>query len=226
MKNALTAFQGEIARIDKVAFWLTTREGLTVEMFPATWAMRCGSVVLLSGYFESFLKDCMRAFITEVNGYSKPIVMLSEMKHVHFRQGAKALEWQLKRDKKAGSTTRCEDLVARLASVGMTTGYTLVWEAFANTQSTPGPDVLSKLLGALGVQGTWKRLKEATPAGLVNLETFLTSFIAMRNECAHSGSTTSPPTATDLLEYGKNLDGLAEAVVNVLTARLVEISEL
>jgi hypothetical protein len=227
MQAALTSFQQDIARIDKVAAWLTTPAALTTDMFPATWAVRCGAVVLLSGYLESFIKDCMRGFITQVNALGQPLTKLPvAMKHTHFRLGAKALEWQLKADKKAGNTTRCENLAHRLASVSVVTGYTLAWEAFANTRANPAPDVVGELLVSVGVEQAWRKLRAATPIGLVDLHTFLTSFIAMRNECAHSGNITSPPGAADLLQYGQNLSGLGTAMVTVLTVRLGEIAAL
>lgn len=227
MQAALASFQKEIARIDKVADWLTTPAAITGDMVPATWAMRCGAVVLFSGYLECFIKECMCAFITRVNALGQPLTKLPEaMKHTHFRMGAKAIERQLKDDKKIGDTTRCEDLAARLASVSAVTGYTLVWEAFAHTEANPSPEVVGKLLSAVGVEKPWDKLRAATPTGLVDLHTFLTSFIAMRNECAHSGNTTSPPGAADLLQYGQNLSGLGAAMVDVLTRRLADIVAL
>jgi hypothetical protein len=97
MQAALTDFQQEIARIDKVAGWLTTPTALMPDMMSATWAVRCGAVVLFSGYLESFIRDCMCAFITQVNALGKPLTKLPEaMKHTHFRMGARALEWQLR----------------------------------------------------------------------------------------------------------------------------------
>ena len=227
MQASLTNFQTEIARIDKVADWLTTPPALAPDMAPATWAVRCGAVVLFSGYLESFIKDCMRAFIAEVNALGHPLTKLPEgMKQTHFRVGAKMLAWQLKLDKRAGSTARCEDLAARLASVSALTGYTLAWEAFANTEANPGPEVVAALLSSVGVKRGWEKLKVAAPTGLVDLRTFLTSFMLMRNECAHSGNTTSPPGASDLLEYGRNLSGLGTAMVSVLSARLAELAAL
>jgi len=227
MQAALTSFQQEIARIDKVADWLTSPAALTPDMVQATWAMRCGAVVLFSGYLESFIKGCMCAFIMKVNALGHPLTKLpADMKHTHFRLGAKALEWQYKMDKRNGDTTKCENLAARLASVSAATGYTLAWEAFANTQSNPSPFVVGALLSGVGVKKPWPKLKAATPPGLVDLNTFLTSFIIMRNECAHSGNTTSPPGAADLLQYGQNLSGLGTAMVVVLTHRLTEIATL
>jgi hypothetical protein len=227
MHAALSRFQADIARIDKVAALLTSAPALSSDMLQATWAVRCGSVVLFSGYLETFMKDSMCAFITEVNALGHPLSKLPEdMIHTHFREGAAALKWQVRSDKKIGNMTKCENLTARLASVSAPRGYTLAWEAFANTEANPGPDVFGKLLGSVGVKKPWAKLKTATPAGLVDLNTFLTSFIAMRNECAHSGNTTTPPGASDLLQYGQNLSGLGVAMVSVLINRLAEIRAL
>jgi hypothetical protein len=227
MLAALKSFQQEIARIDEVANWLASPHALTSQMAPATWAIRCGSVVLLSGYLENFLKDCMAAFITQVNALGKPLSKLPvDMKYTHFEYGARALGKQLKKDKKLGNTALCEDLAVRLASVNTSTGYTLAWEAFAETQANPGPIVIGGLLSAVGVNHPWKQLKASTPSGLGDLELFLTTFIEMRNECAHSGNTTSPPTASELLQYVQNFAGLGQAMITVLDSRLIAMSHL
>lgn len=227
MHSALADFQSEIARIDKVADWLTSPEALVSSMMPATVAIRCGAVVLFSGYFETFLKDCMCSFITQVNGLGKPLSTLpGKMKITHFENGARALGKETRKARKNNDTTLCEDLAARLASVSASTGYTLAWEAFADTEANPGPSVVGGLLGSVGIEDPWKKLKAAPPGGLGDLDLFLTSFIEMRNECAHSGKTTSPPTASNLIEYGQNLAGLGTAIVVVLEARLAELAAL
>lgn len=227
MRPALADFRSEVARIDKVADWLTSPPALASEMMPATVAIRCGAVVLLSGYFETFLRACMCDFIAQVNGLGMPLSKLPErMKFIHFENGARALSRELRKAKKSNDTTLCEDLAARLASVSASTGYTLAWEAFADTDANPGPNVVGGLLGSVGVEHPWKKIKATARSGLVNMEMFLTSFIEMRNECAHSGNTTSPPTPLDLVEYGNNLTGLAEAIVGVLEVRLAELAAL
>lgn len=227
MRAALAGFQSEIARIDKVASWLTSPPALSPVMMPATVAIRCGSVVLLSGYFETFLKDCMRGFITQLNGLGKVLSKLPmKMRFTHFDNGARALTREMRRARKLNDTTLCEDLATRLASVGSSTGYTLAWEAFADTEANPGPTVVGGLLGSVGVTEPWKTIKAASPSGLGDLQLFLTSFIEMRNECAHSGNTTSPPTASNLVEYGQSLGGLGTSIVIVLEARLTELSIL
>ncbi len=229
MQTALTNFENEIKRIDKVAGWLTMPTALSTDMIPATLAVRCGAVVLLSGYLETFIKECMCAFITQVNNLGQPLSKLPDrMKHTHFRVGAKVLGWQLRQDKMAGSMARCEELAGRIASVNSTSGrgYILAWEAFADTEANPGPGVIAKVLGSVGVEHVWRRLRAASPGGLVDLQTFLTSFIAMRNECAHSGNIAAPPSASELIEYGANLAGLGGAIVAVLTDRITELSAL
>lgn len=227
MQAALKNFQREISRIDKVADLLASPPALAANMSTATWAICCGSVVLLSGYLESFLQECMCNFIGHVNDLGKPLSTLPiKLKYKHFENGARALSKQIRQDKKSGNTTRCEDLASRLASVSATTGYKLAWEAFADTRSNPDPNVIDDILKSVGVKEPWKKLHAATPSEVVNLELFLTSFIEMRNECAHSGNTTSPPTASELARYGKNLLGLGAAMVKVLEDRLAEIIAL
>jgi hypothetical protein len=227
MRSALADFQSEISRIEKVADWLITPQALESRMMPATVAIRCGAVVLLSGYFETFLKACMCRFITHVNGLRKPLSKLpGRMKITHFENGARVLGKEIRKGKKINDTSLCEDLAARLASVSTTTGYTLAWEAFADTEANPSPSIVGGLLSSVGVEEPWRKIKAAPPGGLGDLDLFLTSFIEMRNECAHSGNTTSPPTASDLVQYGRNFDGLGTAIVVVLEAKLAELAAL
>lgn len=139
MRSALADFQSEISRIDKVADWLITPDALESKMMPATVAIRCGAVVLLSGYFETFLKDCMCKFITQVNGLGKPLSTLpGKMKITHFENGARALSKEIRKAKKINDTSLCEDLAARLASVSASTGYTLAWKPLRTPMRTRG----------------------------------------------------------------------------------------
>jgi hypothetical protein len=168
----------------------------------------------------------MCRFITQVNGLGKPLSTLpGRMKITHFENGARALSKEIRKAKKINDTSLCEDLAARLASVSAATGYTLAWEAFADTEANPGPSIVGGLLSS-GVEDPWKKIKAVPPGGLGDLDLFLTSFIEMRNECAHSGNTTSPPTASDLIQYGRNFDGLGTAIVVVLEEKLAELGAL
>lgn len=227
MRSALADFQNEISRIEKVADWLTTPQALESRMMPAGLAIRCGAVVLLSGYFETFLKACMCRFITSVNGLGKPLALLpGRLKITRFENGARALGREIRKGRRMNDTSLCEDLAARLASVSATTGYTLAWEAFADTEANPGPNVVGSLLGSVGIEEPWRKIKAVPPGGFGDLDLFLTSFIEMRNECAHSGNTASPPTASDLVQYGQNFIGLGTAIVVVLETKLAEFAAL
>jgi hypothetical protein len=101
MRSALAGFQSELSRIVKVADWLTTPQALESKMMPATLAIRCGAIVLLSGYFESFLKLCMCRFIEQVNCLGKPLSTLpARMKIIHFENGARALGREIRKARK------------------------------------------------------------------------------------------------------------------------------
>jgi hypothetical protein len=227
MRTALATFQSDIGRINKVVDWLITPPAAAPDMLPATVAIRCGSVVLLSGYLESFISNCMEEFITRLNSLGKPLDRLpNKLKLTHFDNGARVLQYQLKRDRRAGDTSVCEDISARLASVASNTGYQLLWEAFADTAANPGPSVIGGVLSGVGIEDPWTQITSNLPAGIGNLQLFLTSFIEMRNECAHSGLSAAPPTPNDLLDYGRNLSELATAMVTLLEAKLAEFAAL
>jgi hypothetical protein len=227
LRSALADFRVDIDHVNKVVAWLTTPAALTTDMLPAARAISCGCVVLLSGYFESFIKECMRGFITAVNGLGKPFNVLPyNMRCTHFDKGGKALRGEIKRDRENNDTANAENMAERLRSVSAGTGYQLVWEAFADTQANPGPTVVKGLINVVGVQDPWRKINAATTPPRGDLETFLRIFIFIRNECAHTGSVATPPTASVLTEYGENLVAIGEGVVMLLESRLGEIRAL
>src|SRR5688500_7721632 len=102
MQTAISDFRADLSRVQKLSAWLTTPAALTTDMMKATWAVRCGAVVLLSGYFESFLRRCMAAFIRDLNGLNKPISKLPQkIRYTHFEIGGKVLTQLLKKERKA-----------------------------------------------------------------------------------------------------------------------------
>ncbi len=226
MISALTDFQDDIARINRVADWLASPPALHPDMRPAAQAISCGCVVLLAGYFESFLKDCMRIFITSVNDLNKPLTkMPDDLRYRHFEKGGRALERQLKIDRANRDTAPCEDLATRLASLSSQGPYQYAWEAFADTQANPGPVTVEEMISAVGIKDVWRKIKaETSEKGDLNL--FLKTFMAIRDDCAHTGGANSTPTATDLTEYGENLYAFAQAMVKVLHVRFAELAAL
>jgi len=228
MQSALNDFKGDLARITGVADWLDTPDALDPKLSASTTAIRCGSVVLLSGYLETFLHDCLRAFIRDVNNLSKPIEKLPEKMHfVHFEKGARFLIGVAAAERReAVVPVKSIDLATRLSSTKLNVGYELAWEAFTRTQANPGPDVVKEMLKDVAIEDPWERLRLAASANAGDLQLSLTSLIAMRNECAHSGSTQSPPTASDLRQHCQNLEVLGLAIVTVLEAQRALFSAL
>jgi hypothetical protein len=227
MQGALTDFKNDIARIDAVAVLLVTPAALTSTLLPAELAIRCGAVVLLSGYFESFIRALMEAFIRSVNGLSKPMTKFPErMKYVHFQSGANVLSRELKKARKTGDISLCVNIASRLASINDPLGSSFLWESFAETNANPGSGTVHDVLADVGVDHAWPKINAAASAGSGNLELFLSNFMAMRNECAHSGITASPPTPGDLMDYGDRLSRIAYAMVTILEAKLAEYAAL
>jgi hypothetical protein len=105
-----------------------------------------------------------------------------------------------------------------------------VWEAFAETGGNPGSEVIADFLKRFGVERPIETLASnvflpsSNPGGAaVNLSppvlsTMLDSFIAIRNECAHTGQATNTPTASDVLGYCDLLEAIAAGIVATLTA--------
>lgn len=207
---------------DRVALSLSTPEALKPGQLPITNAISCASIVLLSGYFESYLKDTVREYISEINNLGKPIALIPYgMKVKHYAGGAEALLWASKKDKNLKTTSMSLDLTRRLGSLHNDVGYELAWESFANTKSNPGKDTVHAILVGLEVEKAWAEIN-----GLKKqhgrLDTFLESFIQMRNVCAHTGRHHTPPTASDIAGYVECFRALAECIDLLIGIRLEE----
>jgi len=94
--------------------------------------------------------------------------------------------------------TESADVVRRLASAGVPQPpYELLWEAFADTKANPGPDTIGDFLRNFGVQKPLPTLATAMNVQREYLVIRLRSFMEIRNECAHTGSSSKvPPQAT------------------------------
>lgn len=231
MQNVLAEFRRDAHQIAGITHWLDDHasEALASAALPTTNAIQCASIVLLSGYFETFLVEGVKRFIQAVNELGKPFGSLPEkVRHLHFVNGGTALARLAKRERKdtPGVTALSEDLAQRLASVNAVQGYSLVYEAFIDTRSNPGADVVRDLLSAFEIRDPWRRMDPHCDGQSNVLKTFLDSFIALRNECAHRGTTASPPTTAELRAYVNNLDTIARSFVGVLVERLAEFRAL
>ncbi len=197
--------------------------------------IQCACTVALSGYFESFLRDTAEACVTEICAKGKPFASLDQqMRDAHFEQGGLILA-SLARARRTNKVTwikaSVDDVAKRLHSVFASTNYQMVWEAFAETRSNPGPDVIGDFLRRFGVKKPWPKLavKVSLAYKVSKTEGSLTeglkSFIEVRNECAHTGRANVIPLPSDLRQYCNLLQSIASAIVAVLDDHLISLSK-
>ena len=222
MRNAIATLQGDTGRLRDVTHWLDTPEALKLRQ--ATDAIRSGCVVLLCSYFESFIKDVVKAFIRDVNGLGRKFDDLPvKMRYAHFERGGQHLKRASQDDRRNGNTALCDDLSRRIYSVTQGANYTLVWEAFADTKSNPRPEAISEILGLFEIKHPWKAIGGKTGGKDEILKTFLSTFIEMRNVCAHTGSNAQPPSSQEIREDIDNILLIGQAIVDVLEERFQQM---
>ncbi|MDB5801272.1 MAG: hypothetical protein JWL63_2211 [Rhodocyclales bacterium] len=215
-------FFGSLETIERVALSLSTPESLKPTQLPVTNSVACACTVLLSGYFENFLKDIVKEYIEELNMVGKPLTAIPfSMRVRHYSGGAEALAWAIKKDKDLATTAISQDLSRRLGSLDKTTGYVLAWEAFANTKSNPGTATVSAILAGLEIQKAWEEIHSLQKSH-GRLDTFLGTFIPMRNVCAHTGSHHTPPSGNEIAEYVEKFRAIAECIDLLIAVRLEE----
>ena len=182
-------------------------------------------VVMLAGFFESFLRGTAEAFIDGVNQQNYPFLTLKPtIQYAHFQGGGLLLDaigGKTRSPRHSWTTTDAFDLVRRLASVQTTTGYELVWEAFAETRGNPDSDVIRIFLKRFGVAAPLEALAAQIGYSAQSLGVALDNFIVVRNECAHTGSTNNQPQPSDVLAYCDLLEKIATGIIAVLTTHQV-----
>lgn len=217
-------FADSLATIDLVGIELSAPAALASGRLPITNAISCASVVLLSGYFENFLKNIIKEFIGNVNSLALPKSRIhDDLIRMHYAGGSEALAWAAKIDKNNGNFATSEDLSRRLGSFIAGGSNTLAWESFANTKSNPGPDVVVSLLKGLMIKGGWSEINALTSLH-GRMDTFLTSFMVMRNICAHTGKHSSPPSGIDICRYVETFLAICECIDMLFAIRFQEIS--
>jgi RiboL-PSP-HEPN len=178
---------------------------------------QCACSAVISGFFEAFLKEVAESFIGDVSALRIPFDMLPvAIQKAHYGKGGVILS--AKQDGKGNYvwvTASPGDIARRLASVGAVP-YDLLWEAFADTRANPGPEVIKELLRLLGVKDQSSKLEAKTGISWGIIETQLSSFLAVRNECAHTGRASNVPTPSDLRAYAIFLVRVARGIVMVL----------
>lgn len=225
MRTVLSDFKKSVDIIESVANSLSSAIDIRSEELKKSDTISCGCVLLLTGNFESFLKGIVKAFINELNGFGIPVEQLpKDFLHAHFQKGGATLGRYVKEAKKGNKDMAdVHDLSDRIASVnGSTSSYKLAWEAFTDTQANPGPDVVKTLLADVGVKDVWRCINSLISRG--RMEMFLTSFVAIRNVCAHTGSHPNPPTGAELQAACDKFQDLSVAIFLLLEDKLDELN--
>jgi hypothetical protein len=227
MEAAHRDFIASLKTINAVAHSLYSATNISSEELQKSDAISCGCVLLLTGNFEFFLKGVLKAFIDEINKLGIPVDKLPNgMVHAHFHKGGVLLARYAKEEKKGQkSMFDVEDLSERIASVTGSPGpYRLVWEAFTDTQANPSPAVVTALLNDVGVGTAWRSINGLVDSGSMNM--FLTTFVQIRNVCAHTGAHPNPPTGSDLMADCDNFERIATAIYLILDDQLDKLKAL
>ena len=231
MRMKLRELKREVANVYNVCQLLDSPSFLTSGALRASQPVSCGVVVLLSGVFEVFLKNCVSGYVCLLNDKKLPANAISEkMLLKHFRDGGGALVAEVKRvlKNKKGPTdpvvfSSIEDLVKRLGARAASGLTELAWEPFAETKGNPGPDVVRDILTGLDVQEGWSLIQQEAHLltnGVVNLKTWLEAFIDLRNECAHTGASSNAPTTSEIREHAFRFGLTAHCIVRILEKKL------
>jgi len=229
MRQALVDFGSSLNRIRALGNYILANTGAALAdpaILDLHETQQCGAVVLLTGYFEAFLKDLVRRFIEDLCASGVTFAGLPDtIRDCHFEGGGRVLTKASEAARKGratpfGNATR-EDIVARLHSASAAAGsYQVVWEAFADTEANPGPDVVKGIARNLGLRKFWPTVssKSGNPARWSDtaLTSVLSDLIAKRNECAHTGKVSPVPTAADILDFADMLEALGTGFVAAL----------
>jgi hypothetical protein len=209
--------------IEKVALTLSTPEALKPSQLQSTNAVSCSIVVLLSGYFENYLKDVIKEYVEAINDLNTPLASIPiGMRMKHYSGGADALVIASRRDGKLKSTSISQDLTRRLGSLDQPKYY-LAWESFANTKSNPGKETIATLLAGLEIEKGWNSINDLNKSH-GPLDMFIASFIEMRNVCAHTGRHQTPPSGVDLIDYIEKFKTLGECIDMTIGIRLTSFT--
>lgn len=237
MRTALADFNASLKRIRHLADRIVSETGAALadsKILELHETQQCGAVVLTTGYLETFLKDVVQSFVAGLSksGVSFPTLPAS-MQDRHFEGGGEFLRkasiaGRTGRPTNFGTAAR-EDVAARLHSVASGGAFDLVWEAFADTESNPGPSVVKKIAGGLGLDSNkfWQdvsaRCASPTTWSATAIETSLKTLIEKRNAVAHTGRVSPVPTAPDIINYVDMLGALGEGMVATLEAHLTAL---
>jgi hypothetical protein len=178
----------------------------------------CAATVILSGFLESFLREAAEEMVGEICNRQVPFDGLpSKIRVAHYWDGALHLREMARQERSEDPVilAKAADAARRLASVSSTLPYEILWEAFAETQANPGPDQISTFLKRFHIDDPLPTLAVAMGTTQNNLSLRLRSFMEIRNECAHTGSASNVPTASEVRGSCDLIEQLGVGIVTV-----------
>jgi hypothetical protein len=220
LRAALTDFQASLAKIEDITRDIDANASAALahhSVHDRHETIQCACTAILSGFFETFLKQVAESFIDSVSALNIPFTALPEaIRKAHYANGGAVLQGkQNNKGKYLWVSASPDDIARRLASVSQIP-YELLWEAFADTQANPSPDVVKDLLRFCGLTNAWSKV--VAKAGMTEntMANQLTSFLAVRNECAHRGKSSNIPSPNDIRTYCTYLTRLGLGIVEAL----------
>jgi hypothetical protein len=183
----------------------------------------CAATVILSGFLESFLREVAEEMIADICICAVPFDQLpSKIRIAHYWDGALHIHELARQERKEDPLVlaKAADAARRLASVGAQLPYEIVWEAFADTRANPGPEEIGSFLKRFHISEPLPTLAAAINVTPNTLALSLRSFMEVRNECAHTGSATNIPTASDVRGYCKLIEDVGSGIVSVFQSAL------
>jgi RiboL-PSP-HEPN len=229
MRPALAKLRSSVARVSDIAKEIETQTSAAI-VNPVLRRRHditlCAATVILSGFFESFLKDVAESFVGDFCALGIPFAAVGPtMRNAHFGEGGRVLQAKaFNQPKSQWVTAPVEDIARRIGSVTLGGAYELLWEAFADTGANPKASVVKEFIARFGVKNVWPKIASKTRNTENTLISALDSFMAVRNECAHTGSSVTTPSARDVRGFCVLLVGLGRAIVLVLEDHLATLN--
>jgi HEPN superfamily RiboL-PSP-like protein len=154
-------------------------------------ALRGGAAILAVAAFETFLREVFLERLVPLTQQPRTVDFEKLPERMRIASIWQSLDVAMKGPR--GRNARKMDLLPQVAHAARLAGAFIVNpEAFSNTQSNPGPDVVKQMFGDVGIQDIFGRTRPAFDAlwGKMESQSFLSDKLAeivrRRNAVAHT----------------------------------------
>lgn len=226
--TALSEFQNSVKRVRDIANEITAQAAAALAdatLRERHETIQCSCVVILVGYFESFIRNLAKEAVSTLCAASPPFASLdAKIRSTHFEHGGRILQSKASGKRKfSWILASQEDIARRLSSVAAPS-YEIVWEAFANTNANPGVDVVQEFLGNFGIKKGWEKIAIENKVTSQWARDSLDNIIVVRNECAHTGAVSVIPAPSTLIQYATNIEDIAKAMCTLVLGQIAAVA--